>query len=502
VRSYKTVIQGAELLALPPQEVAVFLKKRAEQFKAGFFWDDPIDGEAEVALRSRSNPLIDLALARYACDSGTVIPMFEVAPPCSAIRLAILSNRNLGGILDKLRFPDVIFGGSEKLAAWLAEAPVPELQALFENPKIDDRFLRDLLERSKPWDEVHHERLAIIVAILSNNERLQTPYGGGYMDPSRELDYAKVFDAAWKLSQTVEPSQQWAAILSRLYDRLETGTVFIEETLAVAARWRPDPSNAELANKEAQGNDRGWLSDHQDVRKGLARLALDKNSKLLTELLASDDPALRCAAYASGELTPEQLSAAYERDGELAYNYAVRNLWLWRTSKGRAELREVAWAVTRKESDLIAANVYNGMRKDMATKHPDWFNDEKKCQSEFDASKEVATKADIVALAARLGQQGAQGDKGIDPSEAPATKADIAALTERLDWLGARTDIEMDASVEPASKADIVALGERMGQQGAHTVTIIEQLKKLTVRVGWPFWFAVGILAVGLSRHF
>lgn len=53
----------------------------------------------------------------------------------------------------------------------------------------------------------------------------------------------------------------------------------------------------------------------------------------------------------------------------------------------------MAWAVTRK-SDWPANNVYDRMREDMATKHPDWFNDEEKFQSEFDASKEVATKAD------------------------------------------------------------------------------------------------------------
>jgi hypothetical protein len=81
----------------------------------------------------------------------------------------------------------------------------------------------------------------------------------------------------------------------------------------------------------------------------------------------------------------------------------------------------MAWAVTRK-SDWPANNVYDRMREDMATKHPDWFNDEEKFQSEFDASKEVATKADIASLAARLGQQGAQGDEEIDPSEAPAQR--------------------------------------------------------------------------------
>ena len=59
--------------------------------------------------------------------------------------------------------------------AWnrlIAEATMEELQAFFENPRIDDDFLSDLLERSKPWDTLNDERLVTIVAILGRNERM------------------------------------------------------------------------------------------------------------------------------------------------------------------------------------------------------------------------------------------------------------------------------------------------------------------------------------------
>src|SRR5205814_6540626 len=124
--------------------------------------------------------------------------------------------------------------------------------------------------------------------------------------------------------------------------------------------------------KEAEENAKGWLLNRQRVRKGLGRLALHKDSKLLDALLTNDDIALRCSAYASGSLKPDQLTAAYQRDGELMFNEAVHNLCLWRAADTRAALREIAWAVVGndKHSDLLAANVYNGISKDMGERIP------------------------------------------------------------------------------------------------------------------------------------
>ena len=81
MRGYKNIIQEAELLAMSPEAVAEFLKKRAKQ-PMDELDHDPVDEEAEVALRGRSSPLIDLALARYARFMETLRPIFQSSRPC------------------------------------------------------------------------------------------------------------------------------------------------------------------------------------------------------------------------------------------------------------------------------------------------------------------------------------------------------------------------------------------------------------------------------------
>jgi hypothetical protein len=84
VRSYKTVILEAELLASPPAVVAEFLKKRAAQSKDERR-DDDVDEELETALNGRNDPLINLALARYGQFNAAVLPLFKGCKPSSVI---------------------------------------------------------------------------------------------------------------------------------------------------------------------------------------------------------------------------------------------------------------------------------------------------------------------------------------------------------------------------------------------------------------------------------
>jgi hypothetical protein len=375
MRGYKSIIQEAELLAMSPEAVAEFLKKRAKQ-SVDELDQDPVDEEAEVALRGRSNPLIDLALARYSRCMETLRPIFQSSQSCSAVRLAVLSNGTRWPAYT--HFPVELFrertrDAREQTAAWLAEAPNEELCALFENPWIDADFLSDILERSKPWDALSDERLMFIITILGHNERMWTPRED-FVDGSESARYNAVFDSAWKLAESVEPSDRWARSLSYLYDRLEPHAFSIKEPLSLVNRWRPEPSNSKLLEEEAKENMRGNLSDYQGVRRGLAKLALRSNPNLLPELMASDDPGLRAAAYADGRLTPEQLLTASEREGRLVFDQAIRNrnLWLWRTAAGREALGKVAQGT---DSEDWYWPLYKNIWANLAKEHPDWFKD-------------------------------------------------------------------------------------------------------------------------------
>lgn len=441
MRSYKAVILEAELLASPPKAVADFLKQRAERLKGERFNDD-VDERFEAALRERDDPLISLALAKHGQFGAVAKPLFESGSISGAIRLAVLSNATLSSELFS-RFPVALFGSPEKAAEWLVGAPAEEVSALFENPGLDNGFLRDLLEGAKPFDAIGQEQLALFVATLARNERMRTPYDDKHMDGYAEYSHGAVFDAAWKLAGTAPATERWAMALSWLYDRLRTDAFSIDKPLDLAPRWIPDPADTELVEKDAEEVERGWLSHHQGVRKGLGRLALRKDSKLFEALLASDDPALRSAAYADGSLSPEQIGAAYHRDGELAFNQAMHNQSLWRTALGRDALRKVAWAVVHndKHSDLSAANIYNGIRDDFAKSHPDWFKEDDSFSPE--------------------------------PSDEPATKADVQALDERLAQASPGTGVEQ----------------------------LTQALGALNSRVGWVWWFSLGALVASLWRR-
>jgi hypothetical protein len=333
---------------------------------------------------------------------STVAGLFKAAEPGKAVRLACLCNTSVGVRFAIWRkFPVGLFNNELEMAQWLGQATDDELRALFQNPALDDNFLLDLLERGKSWGTVSDKTLCSIISILANNERMSTPRQDDYMDGYAEYRYGAVFNAAWKLAESVEPTEDWAMALGRLYEQLETDAFSVDKPLSLTDRWRNDPADGEASRKEAEANAEGRLVNKQRVRKGLGRLALHKDSKLLNALLTNDDIALRCSAYASGRLRPNQLSAAYQRDGELMFDVAVHNPWLWRAADTRAALKEIAWAVVHndKHSDLLAANIYNSIRKDMRRKYPDWFSGEEDPEPVTDASGAPATKANIAAVA-------------------------------------------------------------------------------------------------------
>ena len=442
-KSYKAIIKQAELMVMPPDAAAAFLKKRASQTKDEWR-NDPVDSDIELALVARGDPSINLALAKHGRFVESLKPLFDAGESAGAIRLSVLSNTVVGDDTFS-RFPAALFGEDEQAAAWLVTAPDKELTALFENHNIDDSFLRNILEAKKPWDAIPDDRLATIVATLHRNERMRRPYDDAYMDGYAEYSYGAVFNAAWTLSGRVEPTNHWAVALCFLYDRMETDAFSIDKPLELAARWHIDPADDKAIAQEANDVERGRLSYYQGVRKGLARLALRKDSKLLTALLSSDDPALRSAAYADGAVTPEQLSDAYDRDGELVFNEAMHNHNIWRSQAGRDTLKAVAWSVVGndKHSDMMAANIFNSIRSDMVKKHPDWFKDEEDFRPEIVASDE------------------------------PATKSDVQALSEMLAPLGSGQAVEQ----------------------------LRQSLVVLNSRLGWVWWFSLGALVASIWRH-
>jgi hypothetical protein len=410
MRGYQTLIQEAELMVMPPYAISEFLKRRASQGR-GEALDDPVDEDTERALRSRGDPLIDLAIARYGRHMSVVAGLFNSAEPGSPVRLACLSNRALGS--DFLSsFPEELLGKeAEPMAQWLLSATAEELSALFENPSLSDGFLREVLERGAGWESLGDSDLLRIVSVLPRNPRMWTAREDEWMDGYADYSYASVFNAAWGLVEAVPTSEAWAATLGWLYEKLQPDAFSIKEPLILAARWQSDPGDVEASQRQAKDRAIGYLGHKERVRKGLARLALSRSpSKLLGELLTSADIALRAAAYAEGEINSEQLWAGYRTDGYLAYNEAIRNLELWRRRTTRQALRDIAWDVVKndKHSDLMAANLFDSMDKRMREMNAGWFCDEdedKESSDDETDDRTAATKADVSAVAASMDRQ-------------------------------------------------------------------------------------------------
>lgn len=412
---------------MSPEGVMAFLAERASKVDGDLRWNDTVHEIVESALVERREPLIDLALARYGRYAKTVTGLFRKHPPSSAIRLAVLSNRVAPA--DMLSsFPVPLFGGEQQVLAWVRDAPEDELIALFDNPNVGDRFLLDVLSAQGEWEQVGTDRLATIVQALHRNSRMWTPYDDSYMDGFADYQHHAVFDAAWSLAERMPVTPLWAASLQYLFAKLEPKSFSVKTPLEVAERWRPDPTNGEALQRENEASSAGYLSEYQRVRKGLAHLALAGKASSLPMLLSHDDLAFRAAAYHYGNLSPEQLRAAYERDGELAFTEAVDNEHLWRTREARESLREVAWDVTKhdKHSDLLAANIFNGREEHYRKMRPDWFTDEHSVEGEPNSDSEApATKADLAQLFAAISQLDSNQRLGLA----------LDKLNKRMGWI-------------------------------------------------------------------
>jgi hypothetical protein len=316
------------------------------------------------------------------------------------------------------------------MVEWLGAASDNELLALFENHTLGDSFLADLLKRGNGWDGIADDRLCAIVSILHRNPRMRTAREDDYMDGHSEYSYGSVFNAAWSLAGTAPATNGWAFGLGWLYEQLQPDAFSIKEPLELAARWHVDPSDADAVREEVDSLKYGYLGNKQRVRKGLARLALHKSGKRLAELVGHTDVAFRCAAYSAGALSSDQLRAAFELDGELAFNELLRNLSLWGKADTRQELHDIAWATVRadKTSDLMAANQFNSMAKDMRKKHPAWFADEDGGEARGDDGDDLlpVTKSDIASLATRLDKQ----SKGFE-----AVSDAVRILLSRTSWI-------------------------------------------------------------------
>lgn len=419
VRSFNSVVDEARLVVSPAETVVRYLEDRGAQVAKQPF-SDTADEQFEQALLDRHDPLIDLALARWCCHLPTGRALHAAhrgdSTHALAVRLSLLSNVTAGASFMS-NGPTAFFGDSPM--DWFPSATDEELTAFFKNPSLNNQFFEAFFNGGPAWTCLSEPQRLTALRALTGNPRMSTPYDQSFADGYAEFSHNKVFEAAWKMAATVPNTKVWAFALGWLFDVLLPIGHGIDDPLVFAARWTPD---------DDEGIKHGSLSPFQNVRKGLARLALAKNSKRVDEFLANDDPALRAAVYASRSLSADQIAAAAERDGAMGFGEMVRNESLWRDEEHREALRAASWAVVNADphSDLLPHNLFTGMLDRMEREHPSWFSDV--VTSDPDDLDVPATKGDVHRVLETL----AGSNTGVGLQQVGAA---IQALNKRLGWV-------------------------------------------------------------------
>lgn len=401
MRSPETLILEAELLARAPDSVHDWLANYAVTADR---FDEKVDIDVERTLLDRQSPLINLGLARFTRNSETARALFSGAgdgdsPQARALRLCILCNESLakGGYQHLLEA--ALPGGTQQVLSWLAASSEDELRCLFQNGTIGDSFLINFLNGKEYWQALNEKQQLLALRALSRNTRMRAPYAGD-MDGYAEYMHNSVFHAAWALTITLPPTRPWAQALSGLLDRMPPEGYGLDKPLEVAQRWRAPPNDERSLKEDTDVEKIGHLAEFPRVRKALARLATAKGegARMRDELLASDDPAFRDAAYSSMPITPAQIHAGYARDKNLAVNSCQRNDHIWRDPRCREALHAISWEVCGyNDNDMSAANSFAYFKQERRSAHPEWFAGED--DEAPDASRLPATNADVAALA-------------------------------------------------------------------------------------------------------
>lgn len=419
VRSFNSVVDEARLVVSPAETVVRYLEDRGAQVAKQPF-SDTADEQFEQSLLDRHDPLIDLALARWCCHIPTGRTLLAAnRGDCThalAIRLSLLSNVTAGASFMS-NGPTAFFGDSPM--GWFPTATDEELTAFFKNPSLNNEFFEAFFNGEAAWACLSEPQRLTAVRAVTGNPRMSTPYDQSFADGYAEFSHNKMFEAAWNMAATVPNTRAWAFALGWLFDVLLPIGHNIDDPLTSAARWTPD---------DDEGIKHGALSPFQNVRKGLARLALAKNAKRTDEFLASDDPALRAVVYASRSLNTDQIATAVERDGAMGFDEMVRNTQLWRGQEQRDALRAASWTVINADphSDLLPHNLFTGMWERMEREHPSWFGDV--TPNDPDDLDLPATRADVHRVLETL----AGSDTGLGLQQVGAA---IQALNKRLGWV-------------------------------------------------------------------
>ncbi len=344
----KAIVEGKYLSVCTAPEAVQWLKEiRKEVGDRG--WLHGERSYQEGILVQRDDPYIDFGLARYGTchKAGKVVyGRGDVGIRCTY--LAHFPNGGFGLINDRFD---------------LADAPPrtqDELRALVSNSSLSDKLFTDCFEKKGPLERLSEEEYQSVIFSVADNPRMVTPYDDTYLDGWSDYSYHKVFDSAWKLTESVPNTMAWASVLYHLLYRCRLPTAF--DPRPVFARWHLEtPDNKDHKNS-------GYY-----LRSRLADLLPADEA-----LLKTNDGALRDSFYR--RFDPHkytQWPKFAQIDQEHFLDSALYNKNLWRTRELRDALNKLCWDHPDPGAHMDMQNSFQAHDATMRKEHPDWFADER-----------------------------------------------------------------------------------------------------------------------------
>lgn len=400
-RKTKHLILEDRLLHSSPETVSTWLEQANSNVSENRYTRD-YDEEIESTLLNAGNPLVELAVAQYGTNQDALEKLWartEHAPDkhtghIRALRLAILANQNVGvSFSSGTSLIEVIGIGS--FPAFVEQASDEELNAMGQNPKL--AFFEALYEKTGPFESLSDERWCQVITATIGNPRLWEKFKDrDDRDGYGRYHHNRVFDTIYELPARVPVTQEWATTLAWLLEKTLPQVPYettVDDIDATMARWRTP-----LFEKSA--DDTFHIDPCAFLRTYYGRLYFCYGIKKPIEaLLTSDDQATRNAAYAWGELTPEQIKASAEKDKDEFLFWACSNKNLCRSEAVRESIREVASAFGDDEGNELQRFDY--VCEEQRKENPNWFKDdpyENESESYDDQSAKQPPAPEIISL--------------------------------------------------------------------------------------------------------
>jgi len=341
----------------------------------------------EYILCSRREPLIDLALARYAHTPSIIRKVFRRGG--SGVRCAAWTNPVKGQTI-----PAGIWCDGNELMTLAEAGHIRDLEAFASNVGLNEKGIISLVRRENEFSEISESRYICALRALANNPRLAAPYGDNRrMDYWAQAKYDSVFDEVWSLSLTLPADQDWAERLEPLIRNCLPPRGFNFDT--AITRWRID-----LPQNEPETY--YWTGDSFYLRSAIAD-ALEPDDILRD----SDDLALRLSFYRRLDpirfpAWPDHVARDFNSWGsdEVGYN-VLRNKRLWRTAEQRDRLMQLCWAIPDPTADMQLPQAYLDTMTRMEKEFPLWFKDENQIVSKA-SPLEAETRERLSDLSSKI----------------------------------------------------------------------------------------------------